>query len=304
MGIMTISAFGLLNIDIIYSGVNALPKPGEEIYYPNFDIQLGGGSVLAPIVMNHFGVKSKLGTFISNDLQGDLAKKLLKKLNFNQYYNFYKKGNGAPIIVTSAVALKDDRCFISYGDAITDIDISNDDVYNFLKGSFICFAVPQYPKVMEKLQKEGTIIIYDFGWEDDMHISQYENILKYVDIYTPNDKEAMKLTDTNSPQDAIVALGKYVKQPIVKVGKDGCMTLVDNKIVHVAMPCEFNAMDTTGAGDNFLAGIIYGLYNKMPILESMKVANVFGGVSTTKLGCYSGIMSITNSDIEKYLRMY
>ncbi len=301
---MSVATFGSLNVDIIYSGIDRLPNPGEEIYYPNFDIQLGGGSVLIPIVMSHFGIESKLGTYLSNDFQSTIAKGLLDKLEFKNYHNFYTKKDRSSVIVSSAISLKSDRCFVSYCDDMTDVLPSPEEVYGFLHGAKICFAIPKYPELMKKLRNEGTTVIYDFGWKDNMRISDYEEILSCSDIYSPNDKEAMQLTGTSSPEEAIKCLSKYVKCPIVKIGKEGCLTIKDGRIIHVGMPCSFNAIDTTGAGDNFLAGVVYGLCMDWEIADCMKMGNIFGGISTTCLGCYRGIMYKTETDLSNYMKMY
>ncbi len=52
------------------------------------------------------------------------------------------------------------------------------------------------------------------------------------------------------------------------------------------MPKTFHAIDTTGAGDNFLAGVMYGLYHNYDIVKCMQLGNVLGGYSTTAIGCY------------------
>ena len=43
------------------------------------------------------------------------------------------------------------------------------------------------------------------------------------DYYVPNQKEAMKITETASPEDAISVLSRYFENPMVKLDKDGCM---------------------------------------------------------------------------------
>ena len=80
---MSVTVFGKLNIDIIYSGIDRLPEKGEEIYSKDFDIQLGGGPALLPIILNRLNVTCKLGTFLANDLTSTLAKNLLEKKGYN-----------------------------------------------------------------------------------------------------------------------------------------------------------------------------------------------------------------------------
>ena len=82
---MSVAAFSKLFVDIIYAGLDKLPNPGEEIYSQGFDIQLGGGAALLPIVLNRLNVPSKLGTFLANDLPSKIARELLSDLNFTTF---------------------------------------------------------------------------------------------------------------------------------------------------------------------------------------------------------------------------
>jgi len=287
---MSVAVFSRLNLDIIYSGIDRFPEKGEEIYSDHFDIQLGGGPPVLPIVLNRLNVKGKLGTFFSDDLISTLAMNLLKKLDFNDYHNFYKK-SGKPVIVTSVISFSDDRSFVSFEDNRGETLYTEQEVYEFFTGSKVCWAVDEFPEVMAELKKEGTTLVYDIGWDKVKHISKFKDILKSVEVYTPNDKEAMVMTETSTPQDAVKVLAEYVKHPVVKIGKDGCLTYKNGNVIQVGIPYEVKAIETTGAGDNFLAGLTYGLVKDWCIEDCMKMGNIIGANSTTELGCYKAYLS-------------
>jgi ribokinase len=287
---MSVAVFSRLNLDIIYSGIDRLPEKGEEVYSDSFDIQLGGGPPVLPIVLKRMNVKGKLGTFFSDDLVSTLAKGLLKKLDFCDYYNFYKK-SGKPVIVTSVISFTDDRSFVSFEDDKGETLCTEQEVYDFFTGSKVCWALGEYPEVMAKLKKEGTTLVYDIGWDGVKHVSNYKDILSIVDVFTPNDKEAMAITETSNPKDAVKVLSEYVKYPVVKIGKDGCLTYKKGEVVQIGLPYKVNAIDTTGAGDNFLAGLTYGLDKDWCIEDCMKMGNIIGANSTTELGCYKAYLS-------------
>ena len=301
---MSVAAFGRINIDMLYSGFEKLPEPGEEIYSKDFDIQLGGGSTLIPIVLNQLGVEAKLGVFLSDDMLSEIARKLFTKLGFESYQNFHKTGFGSPVVITTVMNHGHDRGFLSYCEDDRDSICTKEEVYNFLTGSKVCFAYPEYPEVMVKLKEEGTTILYDIGWERVKPVSEYAETLSLVDVFTPNDKEAVAMTDTSCPEDAVKILAKYVKYPIVKVGKEGCITCQNGKIIHIGMPCYFKRVDTTGAGDNFMTGFIYGLDKGWEITECMKMANILGANSVTEVGCFSANMKLTKEKIEAIMRLY
>ena len=49
---------------------------------------------------------------------------------------------------------------------------------------------------------------------------------------------------------------------------------------------KFNTIDPTGAGDNFLTGLIYGLYHELPLVDCIRYGNIMGGLCTEVLGCF------------------
>jgi sugar/nucleoside kinase (ribokinase family) len=48
----------------------------------------------------------------------------------------------------------------------------------------------------------------------------------------------------------------------------------------------FESIDPTGAGDNFLAGLIFGLHEGLTFIDSLKMGNIVGGLATEVIGCY------------------
>jgi len=297
-----ISVFGQMNLDIIFDDFGSLPGLGEEVFAKNFEMQLGGGPMVYPIILSRFGINARLGTFLSDDIQSKIARRLLEEMNFKNYKNFYEDKDGHPVVVTSVLSFEKDRSFICFNEQIRETSLNEEKVYSFLKGSKVVFAPHMFNNVMEKLKSEGCIIVFDTGWQEDLNINMYKDTLQNVDVFTPNDKEAMKMTGTGSPEEAVKSLARYVKHPIVSIGENGCITFLDNQVIYVPMPTKFKVLDTTGAGDNFLAGIIYGLFNDWDIVECMKMGNILGGHSTTELGCYKA--NITLDMAMEYMKMY
>ena len=94
-------------------------------------------------------------------------------------------------------------------------------------------------------------------------------------------------------------LEAYTKTPIVKLGRRGCIVKLDSKYIHVP-GLKFNTIDPTGAGDNFLTGLIYGLYHELPLVDCIRYGNIMGGLCTEVLGCFRwDPVSYTHLDVYK-----
>ena len=101
------------------------------------------------------------------------------------------------------------------------------------------------------LKNAGCRVVYDVGWSDDLSIEELRDVLSAVYLFSPNEKEVLKLTGADSVRSALLKLAEYVEHPIVKLGKEGALFLCQGEVVHVD-PVDFdNIVDTTGAGDAF-----------------------------------------------------
>ncbi|MFN2302139.1 MAG: carbohydrate kinase family protein, partial [Anaerolineales bacterium] len=125
-----------------------------------------------------------------------------------------------------------------------------------------------------------------------------EEALRSADVFIPNEVEAIRLTRASSAMEALRILSKLTPQVIIKCGKGGAIALLDGKIIHEPA-IEVQVVDTTGAGDCFNAGFLYGsLILKAPLSVCLKAANYCGGISTTAVG---GSSIPDKSQLDEYL---
>lgn len=75
------------------------------------------------------------------------------------------------------------------------------------------------------------------------------------------------------------------------LGTSGAVALIDDRIVR-SPAFSVTAVDTTGAGDVFRAGLIYGLLSEWPLERSLQFANAAAALSCTTLGAMSGVPAL------------
>ena len=204
-----IAGTGLTNVDLLYQNMPKIPGEGEEVYTDKFSIQLGGGMPATLINIGRLGIKTKIATHLGNDMFSEFAKKQYENNNIN-ILNLYH-GSSIPVNITSAVILKNDRSFISYGCSENLIDEkAKKAFYNMAKGAKICLMQPDgMIEVYRALKDEGTIMVLDMGWDDDLSFKKYKEYFETADYYTPNRKEAEKLTGCKDPKSAAQMLKNY-----------------------------------------------------------------------------------------------
>ncbi|MBQ3739942.1 MAG: adenosine kinase [Bacteroidales bacterium] len=81
----------------------------------------------------------------------------------------------------------------------------------------------------------------------------------YVDIIFANEEEAKAFTGKEG-QEALEVLAGYCPVAIVKVGKEGSFIKMNGEVTQVGV-IPVKAVDTTGAGDIYASGFLYGLMN-------------------------------------------
>lgn len=286
-----IAGAGATNVDLLYQGFDRLAGVGEELYCKDFSLQLGGGLPATLINLGRLGISTKIATELGNDIFSNFAKEKFTQNGVNPT-NLYS-GNGIPLNITSAIILPKDRTFYTYGKGNIEPDEKAlETFYQIAKGSKICMMqLGGFLPVYKKLKEEGTILVLDTGWDDEMSIEKYHDYLELADYYTPNRKEAMKITDTDTPEDAAKALKQYFDKVVVKVDADGCIGIDGDEKFFVPSIEEFINVDSTGAGDAFLAGFMYGLFYDYSLKDCIKFGNVTGGKAVTEVGALSGYVT-------------
>lgn len=155
------------------------------------------------------------------------------------------------------------------------------------------FVDAQYLLMTAKKAKEiGAIVCLDVVVSEDSSFEPYKDALQYVDYVFPNKEEAVKLTGKQELEEMTdVLLGYGIKNVIIKIGKDGCF--VKNKDGSYVVPGFHvdQVVDTTGAGDNFAAGLISGILQNKNLKDACKYACGVAGVSIQAQGACSGVKS-------------
>ena len=97
----------------------------------------------------------------------------------------------------------------------------------------------------------------------------------YTDILFANEEEAKSFTG-KEPEEALEDIAKMVDYAIVKIGKDGSMVMHDGQ-KYKAGVIRAVPIDTTGAGDLFASGFIYGLSKGLSLDKCLQIGAIPSG---------------------------
>ncbi len=134
----------------------------------------------------------------------------------------------------------------------------------------------------------------------ERHKPDFQNLLdKYVDLVFCNDAEAQIMTDKSTTSEQLKALSDSVEHIVLTLGKKGSVVYNNGNITEINA-IEVEAIDTTGAGDSYAAGYLYGLTNGYTEEESGNLAAYCAATIVNQLGPrYNGDLK---AKVHQYLK--
>lgn len=105
----------------------------------------------------------------------------------------------------------------------------------------------------------------------------------HVDTIFANAQEAQALTDTSSPYEAAKALTQYANTVAITMDEKGSLLRQGESEYEIPV-YPVQAVDTTGAGDMYAAGLLYGLSQGLPLDVSGQIASYAAAQVVAKLG--------------------
>jgi sugar/nucleoside kinase (ribokinase family) len=101
-------------------------------------------------------------------------------------------------------------------------------------------------------------------------------VREYVDILIANEDEARVFTGRSEPEQALAALGRDVRIAALKLGPRGSRITADGRVVSVPVQGDGRAVDTTGAGDLWASGFLFGLVSGYSLEKSGAIGSACG----------------------------
>ena len=142
-------------------------------------------------------------------------------------------------------------------------------------------------KVLEIYKQKGKKIAFDIA--DPFAVGRYRQtfltlIRDYCDIVFANSEEARFLLDNYDAYECCKSLGKLCPIAIVKNGKKGSYISCDKTIYEIPLYGTDTPVDTTGAGDTYAAGFLYGFLKGYDIETTGKIASYLAGEIISQIG--------------------
>ncbi|MBI4773291.1 MAG: ribokinase [Deltaproteobacteria bacterium] len=113
--------------------------------------------------------------------------------------------------------------------------------------------------------------------------------LRCIDVLKADDREARSLTGENELGKAMRRIAEYgVREVLVTLGSQGALSLCEGREVRIPAFEPRRLVDTTGCGDTFLAGYLFGRHRSMGVREAGLTAAALAALKAEVLGPFQG----------------
>ncbi len=273
---------GPCSCDLIFPNLTKFPEIGKEVYCNDFAIK-PGGACNTPIALSRLGVKVAFASLIGNDTLGNIIYDYMSNMGLDMSATL--KEENKQTSVSASLSLKEDRGFATYI-AEYEKDKLLELIKEFMPKSkyFHCSLDSFFEYPLFDIIKDNILSV-DTAWNENMSLNDTDTkkVLKRSNVFFTNEVEARQLTGLENPTDIVKKLGEYCDFVVLKLGKEGCVVNY-NKSLTKYEAFSVSVKDTTGAGDLFAAGFLYGLANEKPIDYCAKLGMASGALGVTFYG--------------------
>ena len=285
-----ISVVGELNADLILYGLPATLEPEREHLADDFAITLGSSSAIFAHNISILGSRVGFISCIGGDPLGKFCVDRLQESGVD--VSGVKLLSGKTTGVTVILPLSKQRQILTYLGTTLDVQFAHLDL-NYLRSAshfhlssfFLLRGLrPRIPELFSEMKQSGLTTSLDTNDDpEDLWAGDVKSVLKSVDIFLPNEREACKLAGTTDVRGALEALSRLVPIVVIKCGPKGVIAKRGKDRFH-ASSLSVQPVDTVGAGDSFNAGFLHNFILRRSLEECLEYGNAVAALSTTRAG--------------------
>lgn len=287
-----IAVLGDINIDVLLP-IETYPQPGGEAVARHALTSLGGSAANTAVVLARLGCQVSLIGRVGKDVWGEIVLEALAGLGVD-LAGIQRDQQAATGMMFTLVTPDGERTMFGHRGANTRTDPALITEKSFHGNDWLHLS--GYA-LLESPQKEAARRAVVFANRMRLPISldtaylpaltmpqELKPLLNQLALCILGREEAEALTGTEKPKRAAqLLIESGIRALGLKLGAQGCL-VADSQSVWEIPPFPARAVDTTGAGDAFSAGLIYGLLNGLSLPAAGVIANGLGSLAVQTLG--------------------
>jgi len=300
-----ITVIGSLNIDLVVQAPR-MPAPGETISGQGFHIVPGGKGANQAIAAARLGANVAMVGRVGNDGFGQMQRQGMEAAGVNTDFLFTDEATptGTALIIVDAQGQNSIVVVAGANGRLTPADVEA--AQPMIKASDAVLLqlevpLPTVQYAAEIAQRLGALVILNPAPSGPLPPS----LLRSVDYLIPNEWEAaaltgLQVTDRSSAEQAALRLhDEGAETVIITLGALGALATSSQGMTSVPA-FSVEVVDTTAAGDAFVAAFSVALCEGQPLAKALRFANAAGALAVTCLGAQPSLPS--REKVEAFLQ--
>jgi sugar/nucleoside kinase (ribokinase family) len=298
-----ITVAGTLVADVVVGPISAWPHPGKNGDIDYVDIVPGGSVANTGMALACLGIPVSACAAVGGDNLGRIV---------NEFVSSWATRNAIKVIPSArttagivAVSENSDRSFLSAPGACDQFDLSVEELETELSSgsralhvgyAMILPALDGAPlkRVMEEASRRGALTSLDVTYYDNRPWPELLKLMPEVDVFCPSLSEAHLITGESDPGEAARALVEAGVRQFVAVtdGEHGALVDIVDEGQEFIPARPVRAINTTGAGDAFIAGVLAGWHAGFSWRSAAHIGSLVASVAVTSRHRYENLKKL------------
>ena len=282
---------GEINPDLILRGGDLTPDFGQaEKLVDDAALTIGSSSVMVACGAARLGLRTAFTGLVGDDVFGHFMLDAMRARGIDT--SSCTVDTSVPTGFSVILSSPDDRAILTYPGSIAKLKLSDIDTdmlararHLHVGGYFLLESLrSNLPELFGRAKAQGLSTSLDTNWDPSGRWDTgLAALWPFCDVFLPNEQELLKIAGQEKLEAALETLGAQIPTIAVKAGAKGGLAQQDKQTV-TASPLKVEVVDTTGAGDSFNAGFLYGYLRGWALQKSLRLACACGSLSARGAG--------------------
>ncbi|MGI6148559.1 MAG: carbohydrate kinase family protein [Firmicutes bacterium] len=289
---------GNLNIDLLCYPLEVLPEWGQERTVRSMWPRAAGSAGYTAMALGRLGLHPIVVGNVGSDHYGRLLLDALAAHHVDTGNAFVSQA--ATGVSVTLIGTNSERAFVTFCGHLEELTVEEiiaripegpSGGYALFSGLFLLPKIDfaGAVRILQTCRERRCKTMFDSGddpagWTDES-VQGIRGLLKWVDVFVPNWDEACAVSGKSEAEEVLACLLKLGPELVVlKDGARGSWAMGRGADSIIQEPAyRVKAVDTTGAGDTFNAGLIYGLSSGWDLERCLAFANAAAAIAISRM---------------------
>ncbi|HVP19538.1 MAG TPA: carbohydrate kinase family protein [Spirochaetia bacterium] len=299
---MDVLCVGQLAADILVRPVDVVDFGVDTRRVQGIDIKNGGDCLNVALGLRKLGSQVGFAGLVGDDQLGDFLAQVIADAGVDGR-GLKRTKNARTCSCLVLINSKGGRAFFYYGGANDFFSLDDIDPSLLAEPAIVhvggAFLLPRFDGegaagMFKEARRRGKSTSMDVTWDTTGRwMSVIEPCLPHLDYFMPSIAEAEKIAGTSDPVEIAARMqARGVGTVVIKLGEKGCYVKSGPEKGFSSRAFPTDVVDTTGAGDSFVAGFLTGVLKKWDMRECAAFACAVAAMNIRAVGATAGIPTL------------